>query len=237
MDSQDTYLCVAICTPNCLPGSSQQSNRRNCCWCSRKHYPCCFSSARIPHNYRILRTQTARMTTANRRKIHRTRFFLWKQKAHLPSPTSKPSRLAIHVNLWELFRTTFISFQLLAKNGKYENAANWCVFPILLFALFGIRWQLHYCTFVRVTAQHVRWVRSVSAPLSIWWSNAFKYITKMFKWVDCSRFSEIIKIVGCWIIYSFIYLHRQPSSVWIVPNSHLAILVPTSMKIAITEIR
>lgn len=47
-----TYLYVAICKPNYLPGSSPQSNHQNCCWYSHKRCLCCFSYVRILRNYR-----------------------------------------------------------------------------------------------------------------------------------------------------------------------------------------
>lgn len=130
-----TYLCVAICTPSCLRDSSQQSFHRNCCSCSRKRCPCCFSFAKILHNCHILRTRTARMTTSIRRQFIRVVEFdtmFVPNIIYSPSPTSTPNRHVSHVNLWELLRTTFsLSIDI------YFNFGNLCeqVSALLSFLL------------------------------------------------------------------------------------------------------
>lgn len=128
-----TYLCVAICTPSCLRDSSQQSFHRNCCSCSRKRCPCCFSFAKILRNCHILRTRTARMTTANQRKSIRIVDFdatISMIIINSPLPTSTPNRHAVHVNLWESLRTTFSpSIDLYLNFGNLcEQASSWCAF-------------------------------------------------------------------------------------------------------------
>lgn len=60
-----TYLYVAICRPNCLRGSSPQSNHRNCCSCNHKHCLCCFSFAKILRNYHNHRLQIDQKTMGN----------------------------------------------------------------------------------------------------------------------------------------------------------------------------
>lgn len=99
-----------------------------------------------------------------------------------PSPKSRPNRHVIHANLWEWFRKTFCYRICLFKSRQWLKIR----YSSQLLDILGFC----FCFFFRLTdkvigfafwmtAEHLRWVRSVCDSSPMKWI----YLAKMFKFV------------------------------------------------------
>lgn len=123
---KNSYLCVAICRPNCLLVSSQQPNHRSYYWCNRKRFLCYFSFEEIHHNCRIHCIQTVPRTNNRKKTIENVKNTNssenvsstmtelniqyngnWFWILYPPWPMNKPGKRASLSNLLESYRKTY----------------------------------------------------------------------------------------------------------------------------------